>query len=88
MSRSPEDKIARIMHQAHVNYQRKALGTDVDSEQQRIRRGHHRVAPKPNMSQFMLDHLTLDYYKVFCDHDKLRIEDCKKCGRKGLIALK
>jgi hypothetical protein len=86
MSQSPDAKIASMMHKAHVNYQRKALGTDVDSEAQRVRRGNHHERPRPNMSQFMLDHLTLDYYKVFCQHDKLKLEDCKKCGRKGVIA--
>jgi hypothetical protein len=45
------------------------------------------VAPaKLTMSQAMQDHLCFAYYTIFCEHDRLRIEECRKCKRKGIVA--
>jgi hypothetical protein len=49
--------------------------------------GSVKVKPpaKLTMSQAMQDHLCFAYYTIFCEHDKLRIEECRKCKRKGLV---
>jgi hypothetical protein len=42
-------------------------------------------AARLNMSQAMIDHLCFAYYTIFCEHDKLRLEACRKCNRKGIV---
>ena len=79
----------RLMHEAHLKYQRAAHGNQsVDVVDAKVRAGIHRIAGKLNMSLAQQAQWCLNYYRYFCNHDRLLIEACSRCKRKGLVAPK
>ena len=90
-----DPRVLKIIHKAHLNYQRNRLGGhDVDGLNERVRTGDHRIKGKSeidHLQQAKLNNPPMSWRlreiraSLFCIHSKLMIEACHKCNRKAKL---
>ncbi len=75
-----KDVARELLHDAHLRYQNDKLGCNIDGLFTKVRKGVHRVAPKPSLLAVWLGK-DANYRAMVCEHDKFMFDVCSGCHR-------